>query len=223
MSETMEPDEELRWRAEQYAMGALADAERQAFEQALARPGAPEREALRAAEELLAALALGAAPVEPPPALCERLLARVRAETPSAAAGAAESSVAAGTAAVAPPSVQPWKQWGGGAADLLLRHDEGRFEPTGREGIFVKKLHVDPQGDRATLLIRMEPGASFPAHRHGGYEECFVLSGDLRHGERVMRSGDFERVAGATRHERQWTEGGCLLLIHSSLCDELLA
>lgn len=210
MSETMDPHEELRWRAEQYAMGALADAERQAFEQALARPGAPELEALRAAEELLAALALGAAPVEPPPTLRERLLARVRAEAPSAAADAS-------------PSVQPWKQWGGGAADLLLRHDEGRFEPTGREGIFVKKLHVDPQGDRATLLIRMEPGASFPAHRHGGFEECFVLSGDLRHGERVMRGGDFERVAGATRHERQWTEGGCLLLIHSSLCDELLA
>lgn len=219
MSETMDPHEERRWRAEQYAMGALADAERLAFEQALAQPGAPEREALRAAEELLGALALGAAPVEPPPALRERLLARVRAEMPSAAVGAAT----AGAAADASPSVQPWKQWGGGAADLLLRHDEGRFEPTGREGIFVKKLHVDPQGDRATLLIRMEPGASFPAHRHGGYEECFVLSGDLRHGDRVMRGGDFERVAGATRHERQWTEGGCLLLIHSSLCDELLA
>ena len=69
----------------------------------------------------------------------------------------------------------------------------------------------------------MEPGASFPAHRHGGYEECFVLSGDLHHEQRVMRGGDFERVDGDSRHGKQWTEEGCLLLIHSSLQDELLA
>jgi anti-sigma factor ChrR (cupin superfamily) len=104
----------------------------------------------------------------------------------------------------------------------LHRADDAAFEPTAIAGITVRRLSVDRAADRATMLVRMAPGTSYPPHRHGGAEECFVLSGDLHHEDRVMRAGDYELTTAGTRHERQWTDDGCLLLIRSSLSDELI-
>jgi anti-sigma factor ChrR (cupin superfamily) len=89
-------------------------------------------------------------------------------------------------------------------------------------GVRAKRLYVDPQHDTVTMLIRMDPGASYLPHRHAGPEQCFVLEGDLRDGELVVRAGDFQCAAEGTVHGSQQTESGCLLLIVSSLRDELL-
>jgi quercetin dioxygenase-like cupin family protein len=72
------------------------------------------------------------------------------------------------------------------------------------------------------MLVRMEPGSSYPGHVHGGPEECYVISGDLRVGDSLhMRAGDYQRVAAGMTHPVQSTDEGCLLLITSSLHDEL--
>ncbi len=71
------------------------------------------------------------------------------------------------------------------------------------------------------MMVRMEPGASYPAHRHGGAEECFVISGDLRTGAVHLRAGDWQRADAGSRHPVQSTDGGCVLLLVSSLDDTL--
>src|SRR4029077_15255305 len=97
------------------------------------------------------------------------------------------------------------------------------FEPTSIEGIDVRRLFVDEGADRVTMLIRMAPGTAYPAHRHGGVEECFVLEGDLEIGEEFeMNAGDYQRMDGGSAHPLQSTRGGCLLLLSSSRHDELL-
>ena len=75
-----------------------------------------------------------------------------------------------------------------------------------------------------TMLIRMAPGTAYPAHRHGGAEECYVLEGDLHVGDDiVMHAGDYQRAEAGSTHPVQSTRGGCLLLLTSSLRDELVA
>jgi anti-sigma factor ChrR (cupin superfamily) len=71
------------------------------------------------------------------------------------------------------------------------------------------------------MLVRMDPGSSYPGHLHAGVEECFVLEGELRVGEEVLRRGDYQRADEGSEHGIQWTEKGCLLLIVSSQDDEL--
>ena len=68
----------------------------------------------------------------------------------------------------------------------------------------------------------MAPGTSYPGHRHAGVEECYVLEGDLRVGDLVMRAGDYQRAAIGSVHGVQSTEGGCLLLVLMSDRDERL-
>jgi len=207
-ADSADPDVRLRARAAEYLSGEGSAAERAAFELEFARPDGAAARALREAKALAGELLLAAPPVAPRPLARERLLDRVRAERPAAA--------------TAPdPSLQPWKQWTGGGGEVFRGHADGGFEATAIAGIFVRRLHVDAAAGRSTMLVRMAPGTRYPGHRHGGHEECYVLSGDLRHGERVMRGGDFERVDTGSRHGEQWTEEGCLLLIHSSHADVL--
>ena len=121
-------------------------------------------------------------------------------------------------------SAQVWKSWtSASASDWLVRADAAAFEPTGFDGIAVRPLFVDDAHDRVTMLIKMAPGTSYPSHRHGGPEECFVLEGDLSIGDAVeMHAGDFQRMGQDSVHEVQSTRGGCLLLVTSSKRDQLL-
>ncbi|MBI4467936.1 MAG: cupin domain-containing protein [Acidobacteria bacterium] len=125
-----------------------------------------------------------------------------------------------------PADPQVWKHWSGGPATeslLTIRASEGNWESTGLPGVSVRRLSVDAARDTVTMLIRMTSGSSYPGHRHGGVEECFVLEGDLHVGDRVLHAGDYQRAAGESVHDVQSTDGGCLLLILSSMHDELLA
>lgn len=121
-------------------------------------------------------------------------------------------------------AAQVWKSWStASASDWLVRAGDGGFEPTGFDGIDVRRLFVDDEHDRVTMLIKMAPGTSYPSHRHGGPEECFVLEGDLSIGDALeMHAGDFQRMDQDSVHEMQSTRGGCLLLVTSSKRDELL-
>ena len=124
-------------------------------------------------------------------------------------------------------AVQPWKRWAARTATTggfaVYRADPDAWEPTSIPGIEVQPLTVQPELRQATMLVRMAPGTAYPPHRHGGPEECFVLSGDLSVGtETELHTGDFQRAEAGSLHPVQSTRGGCLLLIQTSLDDELL-
>jgi anti-sigma factor ChrR (cupin superfamily) len=201
-------DEEARDQAALFALDTLAGREAAAYEEHLAACPLCRAE-VEAARSGLADLALLAPAVAPPAGLRDRLLRRARDQEPAAAAG----------------PVQVWKAWSpaleesGGSA--YVPGAGSSFEPTGVDGVEVRRLYVDASSDRVTMLVRMRAGASYPAHVHGGPEECYVIAGDLRVGEIHMRAGDYQRVRRGYRHGVQTTDGGCLLFIVSSLRDEL--
>jgi anti-sigma factor ChrR (cupin superfamily) len=123
---------------------------------------------------------------------------------------------------------QVWKSWTSTSsrsplADFTFVHSSaGDWQATAIDGIEARQLFVDPQQDRATFLVRMAPGAAYPAHVHAGPEECFVLEGDLEVGGLRMQAGDYQRAEPGSTHCVQSTEKGCLLLLVSSLRDELV-
>lgn len=206
MNTPRQVNDECRELAALYALGALPAAE-QAHCESLWRSDPAFRDEVESHRPALNALADGVAEVAPPPALWNKVLARVRQASQS-------------------PTLQPWKSWSEAAPAVLsyVARETGGFEPTAVPGVSVRKLAVDREQDRVTMLVRMEAGASYPAHRHGGPEECLVLEGDLEVGEELrMRSGDFQRAEAGSVHPIQRTRGGCLLFITSSLSDELVA
>lgn len=104
----------------------------------------------------------------------------------------------------------------------VIREGEGRFRPTPFPGVTAKTLYFDRETSMATNLLRLEPGASYPAHHHTAVEQCLVLEGEVRQGGVVMRAGDYSRNEAGSDHGRIYTETGCLLLLVSSMRDEVL-
>jgi quercetin dioxygenase-like cupin family protein len=80
---------------------------------------------------------------------------------------------------------------------------------------------VEQQRKIATSLVRMDPGTHFPAHRHGGPEEVFVLEGDLVLEGQKMKPGDYCHAEIGTIHSESYTESGCLFLLKASQLDEI--
>jgi len=104
----------------------------------------------------------------------------------------------------------------------FVREQEKRWTATEILGVEVRILFMDPEGGRVTKLVRMGPGVSYPTHRHGGPEECYVVSGDLLVGNVALRAGDYQRAEEDTVHAVQSTREGCLLFIVSSMGDEAI-
>ena len=103
----------------------------------------------------------------------------------------------------------------------VLPAAERAWLPAGIPGVELCQLWLDAEQERQTLLIRMQAGASLPNHIHGGTEECFVVSGDLQDGDLRLEASDYVRFETGTSHTVA-TEGGCLLLVTSSLRDRPL-
>jgi quercetin dioxygenase-like cupin family protein len=84
-------------------------------------------------------------------------------------------------------------------------------------GAYYKLLSIEKQSGYAVLLGKLDPGCHYPAHAHAGPENIYMLSGDLRLGEHLVRAGDFHRSAAGTSHADNYSETGCTLLMVISL------
>lgn len=200
-----------------YVAGALPEGQRTEFEAHLVTCELCRSEVGELAS-VAAALAADVPPVTPSAELRAKILNTLPSSS-TVAAARAESDSAGGAS-------QPWKLWKPrpGAEDVglhILRRDDGVWEDTASPGVRVRRLFVDAERNQFTALIRMTPGSSYPRHVHNGAEECLVLEGELHVGDTVLRAGDYQRAPAGSQHGVQSTETGCLLLIVSSLTDEL--
>jgi anti-sigma factor ChrR (cupin superfamily) len=98
---------------------------------------------------------------------------------------------------------------------------ENEWVQTAVRGVRVKILAIDRARDRVTMLLRGEPGATYPAHRHTGPEECYVIRGSLTVEGRLLRAGDFHHAEGASHHGEIHTDEGVEVLLVAAARDYL--
>jgi anti-sigma factor ChrR (cupin superfamily) len=88
-------------------------------------------------------------------------------------------------------------------------------------GIECKLLATDTQRHRVSMLVRLAPGASYPAHTHAGVEELHLLDGELWIDERKLVPGDYNYAPPGTGDQRVWSETGCTCVLITSTMDSL--
>jgi anti-sigma factor ChrR (cupin superfamily) len=88
-------------------------------------------------------------------------------------------------------------------------------------GIECKLLATDSERARVSMLVRLAPGASYPAHTHAGEEELFLLDGELVIDERTLSAGDYSHGSRGTSDERVWSATGCTCVLITSTKDLL--
>ena len=88
-------------------------------------------------------------------------------------------------------------------------------------GIHVKILAENTENNSVSMLVRLDPGTDYPAHRHAGIEELHLLHGVLKVDERTLYPGDFiHNDAGSVDH-RVWSDTGCTCFLLTSTQDAL--
>ena len=78
-----------------------------------------------------------------------------------------------------------------------------KWKETRHRGIALSFLRVDEATGDATVYIRMEPGCSYPAHRHRGPEHVLVLKGAYEDERGRHEAGDYVYYEdGSVHHPR---------------------
>ncbi|MEY2633446.1 MAG: hypothetical protein RIR00_2100 [Pseudomonadota bacterium] len=91
---------------------------------------------------------------------------------------------------------------------------EGEWRP------FLPKVsirHLQRVGDSLTYLLKLEPGAILVPHDHPQDEECIVLSGEVRIGETVARTGDYHFAPKGVAHGAIVSDTGALLFLRGAV------
>jgi anti-sigma factor ChrR (cupin superfamily) len=83
-------------------------------------------------------------------------------------------------------------------------------------GVSVKLLATDAENERVSMLVRLAPGADYPAHRHAGTEELHLLDGELMIDDRKLHPGDYSRAEAGSVDRRIWSETGCTCVLITS-------
>jgi anti-sigma factor ChrR (cupin superfamily) len=74
---------------------------------------------------------------------------------------------------------------------------------------------------RVSMLVRLAPGASYPAHTHAGIEELHLLDRELWVDGRKLVAGDYNYGAPGASDEHVWSETGCTCVLITSTADVL--
>ncbi len=101
------------------------------------------------------------------------------------------------------------------ASHLTIAGAEGDWQPF-LEGVAIKVLREE--AGVLSYLLRLEPGAELPAHRHPQDEECVVLEGRLRVGSSVeLGPGGYHLAHGGSLHARITTETGATIFLRGAV------
>lgn len=171
------------------SLGLLEGSEAELLKEHLSSGCAECNSEVASFDRVAGALGMSATSVAPPSHLRQRLLQAV-------------ASLAANRDA----EVQSW---------MILRTRALPWQKTKLDGIWQKSLLNEPIRHRATRIIKMDPGAVIPAHRHLGDEESLVLEGTGRFGDFAFGPGDCHLACSGSFHPSYTTEEGCMFLLFS--------
>ena len=88
------------------------------------------------------------------------------------------------------------------------------WQPSQFEGIAMKVLYRDETKGEMTVLLKWQPGASLPFHRHPELEQSYVLEGSFYDHDGVCKAGEFVWRRPGSQHETHSDEGCVLLAIY---------
>ncbi len=195
--------EELTELAALYSIGALDGEDLERFERLLERGDANAKAELESFQEVADVMGSGMAPAQGPTSnLKERILGRIE------ATGQEEDEVSDSDDETAKPSESLQEGF-----TFLRAAEHQPWISLPVSGAYVKPLSMNRERGYAVVMGKLDPGASYPAHNHRQAEDVFVLSGDLHIGDVRLEAGDFHHADAGTRHEVNYSQNGCVILV----------
>ena len=134
----------------------------------------------------------------------------------------AEDELLVGLAMLAPPADPPERLFAAIEAKIdasessqieTLKADEGEWIKLS-DNIWKKILFSDSRSGKSMYLLRCAAGAILPSHKHDHDEHAFVIEGEFRVGDSLVKAGDFHMAKAGSIHPEHHSPTGCLVLMH---------
>ncbi len=98
---------------------------------------------------------------------------------------------------------------------LTIDGDDGEWQPF-LEGVAIKVLRE--HAGVLSYLLRLDPGAVLPPHRHPQDEECLVLEGRLQVGTQLeVGPGGYHLAHGGALHASITTQSGATIFLRGAV------
>jgi quercetin dioxygenase-like cupin family protein len=97
---------------------------------------------------------------------------------------------------------------------VYVKPQDIAWEPTQFDGISIKILYEDKAKGEMTCLLKWEPGATLPMHKHPEIEQTFVLEGSFYDHDGICRAGEFVWRRVGSFHETRSDEGAIILAVY---------
>ena len=94
----------------------------------------------------------------------------------------------------------------------LVAHDASDWKALPLPGAWFKTVSIDRDRGYVILLGKLDAGVRYPAHTHEGFEDLYILTGDLHVGSENLGPGDFHHSDAGTSHPDNYSVAGCTLL-----------
>lgn len=95
---------------------------------------------------------------------------------------------------------------------VYVKPQDIAWAPTQFEGISIKVLYEDKAKGEMTCLLKWEPGATLPMHKHPEIEQTYVIEGSFDEG--ICRAGEFVWRRVGSFHETHSDEGAVILAVN---------
>jgi anti-sigma factor ChrR (cupin superfamily) len=88
------------------------------------------------------------------------------------------------------------------------------WEKSQFDKIWMKVLYRNDKEGEMTVLLKWEPGAALPFHKHPEIEQSFVLEGSFYDHDGICRAGQYVYRHPGSMHETRSDEGCVLLAVY---------
>ena len=105
---------------------------------------------------------------------------------------------------------KPRKLEGTVGGSAYIKPAQMDWKPTRFEKISIKVLYENAEKGEMTCLLKLEPGAYVPFHKHPEVEQSFVLEGSVEDHDGVATAGDYIWRKPGSLHENT-SPGGAVL------------
>jgi anti-sigma factor ChrR (cupin superfamily) len=100
------------------------------------------------------------------------------------------------------------------SGSTYVRPQDMEWRPSQFEGISIKVLYEDRERGEMTCLLKWEPGARLPFHRHPEIEQSLVLEGSFYDHDGIARAGEYVWRKPHSKHETRSDEGCVILAVY---------
>jgi anti-sigma factor ChrR (cupin superfamily) len=95
-----------------------------------------------------------------------------------------------------------------------IKPSEMEWRPTRFEKVSIKVLYEHAERGEMTCLLKLEPGAYIPFHKHPEIEQSLVLEGSVEDHDGVATAGDYVWRKPGSLHDNRSPGGAVLFAVY---------